>query len=94
MGQVEIGHSSKASLIQETKGENLSSRNTSLYKMQEFVIVTCTLWGEFEINLYINCPDSQPISNYVAGLAETKRCPQDLTFTKICENKPSHVAKK
>ena len=36
VGQVEIGHSSKTSLIQETKGENLSW-NTSLYKMQEFV---------------------------------------------------------
>ena len=34
------------------------------------------------------------IINYVAGLAETKKCPQDLTFTKNCENKLSHVAKK
>ena len=55
---MEIGHSSKTSLIQETKGENLSSRNTSLYKIQEFVIVTCSFWGEFELNLYIICPDS------------------------------------
>ena len=58
VGQVEIGYSYKTSLIQETKGENLSSRNTSLYQMQEFVIVTCSFWGEFELNLYIICPDS------------------------------------
>ena len=58
VGQVEIGHSSKTSLIQETEGENLSSRNTSLYKIQGFVIVTCSFWGEFELKLYIICLDS------------------------------------
>ena len=76
------------------KGENLSSRNTSLYKMQEFVIVTCSFWGEFELDLYHLSRFITNIINYVAGLAETKKCPQDLTFTKNCENKLSHVAEK
>ena len=123
VGQVEIGHSSKTSLIQETEGENLlrewdfrplcgaanycvfkasrdfapwtttkalpwthwgltapqtpaelsnrdltqmrmllsyplsedGFRNTSLCRMQEFIVVTCSFWGEFELNIYIIC---------------------------------------
>ena len=122
MGQVEIGHSSKTSLIQETLGGNLprewdfrplcgtvnycvfrpwthwgltvpqtaaelsdrdltnedrrsedSFRNTSLYKMQGF-IVTCSFWGEFELNLYNICLRSMTnIINYIRGLVETKK---------------------
>ena len=70
-------------------------RNTSLYKMQGFMVVTCSFRGEFEQNLYIIC--LRFITNaisYVTGLAETKKCPQDITFTKNRQNKLSHVPKK
>ena len=52
-------------------------------KMQGFIVVTCSIWGEFELNLNIICLRFMTnMINYVAGLAETKKCPQDLTFTK------------
>ena len=148
VGQVEIGHSSKTSLIHETEGENLprewdfrplcgavnhcvfkasrgffpwtpwpsglcpgstgglqrpqspaelSNRkitqmsrrseegfqNTSLYKMQGLIVVTCSFWGEFELNLYFICLRFiTNIINYVTGLAETKKCPQDLQIVR------------
>ena len=69
--------------------------NASLYKMQGFIVVTCSFWGEFELNIYIICLRFMTnIINYVTGLAETKKCPQDLTFTKNRQNKLSHAAKK
>ena len=59
--------------------------------MQGFIVVTCSFWGEFELNLCIICLRFiTNIINYVTGLADTKKCPQDLTFTK----NRSHVAKK
>ena len=52
-------------------------------KMQGFIAVTCSFWSEFELNLNIICLRfTTNIINYVTGLAETKKCPQDLTFTK------------
>ena len=30
-------------------------QNTSVQKMQGFIVVTCSFWGEFELNLYIIC---------------------------------------
>ena len=52
-------------------------------KMQGFIVVTCSFWGEFELNLNIICLRFiTNIINYVTGLAETKKCPPDLTFTK------------
>ena len=73
-----------------------SFQNASLYKMQGFIVVTCSFWGEFEFNLYIICLRFiTNIINYVSGLGETKNCPPDLTFTKNRQNiKLSHVAKK
>ena len=66
-----------------------------MYKMQGFIVITCSFWGKFELNLYIICLGFVTnIINYVTGLAETKKCPQDLTFTKNRQNKLSHVAKK
>ena len=63
--------------------------------MQGFIVVTCSFWDEFELDLYIICLRFiTNIINYVTGLAETKKCPQDLTFTKNRQNKLSHVAKK
>ena len=54
-----------------------------------------SFWGKFELNLYIICFRFMTnIISYVTGLAETKKCPQDLTFTKSRQNKLSHVAKK
>ena len=51
--------------------------------MQGFIVVTCSFWGEFELNRNIICLRFiTNIINYVTGLAETKKCPQDLTFTK------------
>ena len=52
-------------------------------KMQGFIVVTCSFCCEFELNLNIICLRFiTNIINYVTGLAETKTCPQDLTFTK------------
>ena len=56
--------------------------------MQGFIVVTCSFWGEFELNLYIIC--LRFITNtidYVTGLAFTKKCQKDLTFTKNRQNK-------
>ena len=62
--------------------------------MQGFIVITSSFWGEFELNLYIICLRFiTNIINYVTGLAEHKKCPQDLTFTKNRQNKLSHVAK-
>ena len=159
VSQVEIGHSSKTSLIQETEGENPprewdfrplcgsvnilcfqsfqgrhpldpqqdsaldplgacsapdpssieqqipytnedrrsenSFRNTSQYKMKGFIVVTCSFLGEFKLNLHIICCRFiTNITNFVTGLADTKKCPEDLTFTKNFQIKLSHVAKK
>ena len=97
VGQVETEYSSKTSLFQETEGKIyreggildpswycvFRALNTSLYKMLGFIVVTCSFWGEFEDNFYIICLRFiTNIINYVTGLAETKKCPQDLTFTK------------
>ena len=52
-------------------------------KMQGFIVVTCSFCCEFELNLNIICLRFiTNIINYVTGLAETIKCPQDLTFTK------------
>ena len=52
-------------------------------KMQGFIVVTCSFWGEFELNLSVICLRFiTNIIKYVTGLGETKKCPQDLTFTK------------
>ena len=52
-------------------------------KMQGFIVVTCSFWGEFELNLnIISLRFITNIIHYVTGLAETKKCTQDLTFTK------------
>ena len=62
--------------------------------MQGFIVVTCSFGAEFELNLYIIC--LRFITNiiyYVTGLAETKKCLEDLTSTKNCQNELSHVAK-
>ena len=43
-------------------------------KMQGFIVVTCSFWGEFEPNLNIICLRFiTNIINYVTGLAETKK---------------------
>ena len=43
-------------------------------KMQGFKVVTCSFWGEFELNLNIICLRFiTNIINYVTGLAETKK---------------------
>ena len=70
-------------------------RNTWLYKMQGFIVVTCFFLDESELNLCIICfRFITNIINYVTGLAETKKCPQNITFTKNRQNKLSHFAKK
>ena len=81
MGHVEIGHSSKTSLIHETEGENLP-REWDFRPLCG--AVNFTLCFSFIITNI----------NYVTGLAEHKKCPQDLKFTKNRQNKLSHVARR
>ena len=87
---------SKRDLTQMSIGGQRTAFEIHHYrKMQEFVVVTCSFGGEFELNLYIICPRFiTNIINYVTGLAKTKKRPQDLSFTKNRKNKLSHVAKK
>ena len=66
-----------------TGGQRMAFEIHHYTKMQGFIVVTCSFWGEFELNLNIICLRFiTNIINYVTGLAETKKCPQDLTFTK------------
>ena len=52
--------------------------------MQGFIVVSCSFLGEFELNLYIICLRFiTNIINYVTGLTETKKCPQDLSIVRI-----------
>ena len=57
----------------------------NLYKMQGFIVVTCSFSGEFESKtIWVYIIDLRFITNiinYDTGSAETKKCPQDLTFT-------------
>ena len=136
MGQVEIEHSSKTSLFQETEWENLPRETRTLpdplgahstprppaelsntyltqmrigaqrtafeihhyTKMQGFIVVTCSIWGEFELNLNIICLRFMTnMINYVTGLAETKKCrlhKTSLSLKIVRQNKLSHGAKK
>ena len=65
-------------------------------KMQGFIVVTCSFWGEFELNLNIICLRFiTNIINYVTGLGETKSVHKTSLSLKIVrQNKLSHVAKK
>ena len=74
-------------------GQRMASKYITV---QNARIYSCYfLWSEFEFNLYIICLRFiTNVINNVTGLAETKKCPQDLTFTKNRQNKLSHVAKK
>ena len=153
VGQIEIEHSSKTSLFQETEGEiyresetldplwycvfrasrgftspglcsgltggsqhpqtpaELSNRYLTQMriggqrtvfeihhctKMQGFIVVSCSFWGELELNLNIICLRFiTNIINYVTGLAETKNVHKTSLSLKIDrQNKLSHVAKK
>ena len=59
------------------------------------MVVTCSFWGEFELNLYIiSLRFITNIINYATGLAEAKNVHKTSLSLKIDrQNKLSHVAK-